>query len=475
VNPRLNQLQPYPFQKLRDLFAGVVPDPALAAINLSIGEPKHATPAFIKEALTANLQGLANYPVTQGSDDLRRSIADWCRMRYGVELDPAGQILPVNGSREALFAFAQAVIDPTRHVKRVVSPNPFYQIYEGAAYLAGLTPSFLNQLPGNGFAMDFAAVPETVWQRTQLIYVCSPGNPTGKVMGLEEWRQLFDLSDRHGFVIASDECYSEIYFDEANPPLGGLQAARLLGRGSERLVMFSSLSKRSNVPGMRSGFVAGDAAILKQFLLYRTYHGCAMAPPVQAASVAAWNDEAHVLENRRQYREKFAAVTPLMAEVLDTAGAVTGPLLAVALMKAGQRVATIDLDSRQQTLTHYIDRRRLWGRRVNKPLEIPLHFCIARSEGARVDENESAEFARFAEAITGLQAITRENPRNLTALDLLGTFLVRARRYPEAIAVLERCSPPARSCSARTTISATRRRGWATSRARWRPSGAHRS
>jgi len=317
VNPRLNQLQPYPFQKLRELFAGIVPDTALSAINLSIGEPKHATPAFIKEALTANLQGLAHYPVTQGSDDLRRSIADWCRMRYGVELDPATQILPVNGSREALFAFAQAVIDPSKHVKRVVSPNPFYQIYEGAALLAGAKPYFLNTLPENGFHMDFGSVPEDLWADTHLLYVCSPGNPTGKVMALDEWKTVFELADRHGFAIAADECYSEIYFDEAAPPLGALTAAKQLGRGHERLVVFNSLSKRSNVPGLRSGFVAGDTALIKQFLLYRTYHGSAMNPAVQATSAAAWRDEAHVRDNRRQYREKFAAVMPLLKDALE--------------------------------------------------------------------------------------------------------------------------------------------------------------
>jgi N-succinyldiaminopimelate aminotransferase len=317
VNPRLNQLQSYPFQKLRELFAGVVPNPALAAINLSIGEPKHATPAFIREVLTANLQGLASYPATQGSDDLRRSIADWCRMRYGVDLDPASQILPVNGSREALFAFAQAIVDPTKHVKRVVSPNPFYQIYEGAALLAGAKPYFLNTLPDNGFRMEFASAPEDLWSDTHLAYVCSPGNPTGKVMGLDDWRQVFDLADRHGFVIAADECYSEIYFDEGHPPLGALTAARQLGRGQERLVVFNSLSKRSNVPGLRSGFVAGDAELIRQFLLYRTYHGSAMNPAVQAASAAAWRDEEHVRDNRRQYREKFAAVMPLLKDVLE--------------------------------------------------------------------------------------------------------------------------------------------------------------
>jgi N-succinyldiaminopimelate aminotransferase len=317
VNPRLNQLQSYPFQKLRELFAGVVPNPALAAINLSIGEPKHATPAFIREVLTANLQGLASYPATQGSDDLRRSIADWCRMRYGVDLDPASQILPVNGSREALFAFAQAIVDPTKHVKRVVSPNPFYQIYEGAALLAGARPYFLNTLPDNGFRMEFASAPEDLWSDTHLAYVCSPGNPTGRVMGLDDWRQVFDLADRHGFVIAADECYSEIYFDAGHPPLGALTAARQLGRGQERLVVFNSLSKRSNVPGLRSGFVAGDAELIRQFLLYRTYHGSAMNPAVQAASAAAWRDEEHVRDNRRLYREKFAAVMPLLKDALE--------------------------------------------------------------------------------------------------------------------------------------------------------------
>jgi len=317
MNPRLNQLQPYPFQKLRELFAGVVPNPALAAVNLSIGEPKHATPAFIKEALSANLQGLANYPLTQGSDDLRHAIADWCRMRYGTELDPGTQILPVNGSREALFAFAQAVIDPTRHVKRVVSPNPFYQIYEGAALLAGAKPHFLNTLPDNGFHMDYASVPDDLWTDTHLLYVCSPGNPTGKVMALDEWKTVFELADRHGFAIAADECYSEIYFDEAAPPLGALTAAQRLGRGTQRLVVFNSLSKRSNVPGLRSGFVAGDAELIRQFLLYRTYHGSAMNPAVQAASAAAWRDEEHVRDNRCQYRGKFAAVMPLLKGVLE--------------------------------------------------------------------------------------------------------------------------------------------------------------
>ena len=317
MNPRLNQLQPYPFQKLRELFAGVTPNLAFSAINLSIGEPKHATPSFIKEVLTDNLHGLSNYPVTQGSEALREAIADWCLMRYDVDLDPATQILPVNGSREALFSFAQAIIDPTKHVKRVLSPNPFYQIYEGAALLAGAKPYFLNTLPETGYRMDLAAIPEDLWETVQLFYVCSPGNPTGKVLGLDDWREIFELADRHQFIVAADECYSEIYFHEGQPPLGALTAAKQLGRGQERLVIFNSLSKRSNVPGLRSGFVAGDTEAIKQFLLYRTYHGSAMNPAVQAASTAAWQDEGHVYENRRMYREKFAAVMPMLKDVLQ--------------------------------------------------------------------------------------------------------------------------------------------------------------
>jgi N-succinyldiaminopimelate aminotransferase len=319
VNPHLAKLQPYPLEKLRQLFSGVVPNPEFREIRLSIGEPQHATPGFIKEALIAGLGGLANYPTTQGTPALRQAIAAWLGRRYGLEnVDPEREILPVNGSREALFAFAQTVIDPTANRPLVVSPNPFYQIYEGAACLAGAEPRFINTLPENGFTLDLDALSEAEWSRVQLMYVCSPGNPTGKVLTLDGWRKLFALSDRYGFIIASDECYSELYFDEAKPPLGSLQAAKLLGRDFSRLVMFSSLSKRSNVPGMRSGFVAGDAAVLKRFLLYRTYHGAAMSPAVQAASVAAWNDEAHVVANRRLYAEKFAQVTPRIASVLQT-------------------------------------------------------------------------------------------------------------------------------------------------------------
>lgn len=318
MNPNLNLLQPYPFQRLRDLFQGIKPNPAYSAINLSIGEPKHETPALIKQALVDNLAGLANYPTTAGVTELRLAISSWASRRYGIPaLDHEKEIIPINGSREALFAFAQAVIDGSKPKPVVICPNPFYQIYEGAAFLAGAQPYFLNNLPENDYAMDFDSVPEVIFQHTQLVYLCSPGNPAGKIMTLDQWKQVFELSDRYGFVIAADECYSEIYFDEANPPLGALQAAHKLGRDYTNLVIFSSLSKRSNVPGMRSGFVAGDAKILEKFLLYRTYHGCAMSPTVQAASIAAWNDEAHVIENRRLYDEKFKAVTPIVKQALQ--------------------------------------------------------------------------------------------------------------------------------------------------------------
>ncbi len=318
VNPDLAKLQPYPFQRLRTLFHGITPAADFTPINLSIGEPKHATPALIRDALVQNLDGLAGYPATQGADGLRTGIAHWLEKRYQLpHINPQTQVLPVNGSREALFAFAQTVIDRATQAV-IISPNPFYQIYEGAALLAGAMPYYLNTLPSNGYRMDFASVPPEILQRTQLVYVCSPGNPTGRVMTLEDWRELFALSDRYNFVIASDECYSEIYFDETNPPLGALQAAQQLGRTDFiNLVVFSSLSKRSNVPGMRSGFVAGDAAILEKFLLYRTYHGCAMSPTVQMASLAAWQDETHVLENRRLYRLKFAAFKTELAGTLD--------------------------------------------------------------------------------------------------------------------------------------------------------------
>ena len=319
MNPLLGKLHPYPFERLRALTAGITANTAYRPISLGIGEPRHATPALIEQAMLAGLKGLSVYPPTAGSPELREAFTGWLQRRYGVVVDAATQVLPVGGTREALFAIAQTVVDANRPGATVVCPNPFYQIYEGAALLAGAEVAFANSDPARNFAADWAAIDETTWARTQLLYVCSPGNPTGAVMPLAEWQMLFDLSDRHGFVIASDECYSEIYFRD-EPPLGGLEAAAKLGRPDFRnLIAFTSLSKRSNVPGLRSGFVAGDAALIKQFLLYRTYHGSAMGPVVQAASLAAWNDEAHVLANRALYRTKFAQVTPVLAEVLDVA------------------------------------------------------------------------------------------------------------------------------------------------------------
>ena len=324
VNPLLDTLQTYPFEKLRALFKDVMPNAALPHISFGIGEPKHPTPALIRDAIVASLDGLAVYPATAGQPALREAIANWMKSRYGLpRVDANTEVLPVSGSREALFALAQTVVDPTAGVKDpakravVICPNPFYQIYEGAALLGGGEPYFVNSNPARNFACDYSTVPEDVWARTQLLYVCSPGNPTGAVITLDDWRELFELSDRYGFVIASDECYSEIYFDESKPPLGGLEAAHRLGRGFERLVMLSSLSKRSNSPGMRSGFVAGDPAIIKKFTLYRTYHGTALSPVWQSASIAAWRDENHVRENRAKYVRKFSTVTPMLADVLD--------------------------------------------------------------------------------------------------------------------------------------------------------------
>lgn len=321
MNPRLDRLNPYPFERLRGLFADVKPNAQLSPISLGIGEPRHATPEIVlkayEQALRSGPSGLSSYPATAGNADLRNAFAQWLDKRYGVHVDAQAHTLPVNGSREALFALTQAVVNPDDKDAIVVSPNPFYQIYEGAALLAGATPYFANSDPARNFAVDWDSVPADIWQRTQLVFVCSPGNPTGAVMPLPEWQKLFDLSDRYGFVIASDECYSEIYFQQ-DAPLGGLEAAQQLGRLDwKSLVILTSLSKRSNVPGMRSGFVAGDAEIIKKFLLFRTYHGCAMAPPVQAASIAAWGDEAHVEHNRQLYREKFSQVTPVLAQVLD--------------------------------------------------------------------------------------------------------------------------------------------------------------
>ena len=326
MNPRLGLLKPYPFEKMRAMLAAVSPPAGLAHINLGIGEPQHPTPALIKEALAANLQGLGRYPMTLGLKELRVAIAEWLARRHGLDaIDVDREVLPVLGSREALFAIAQTILDPAERDAIVVSPNPFYQIYEGAAILGGATPYFVNCLPANGLRCDWESVPDDVWERTRLVYACSPNNPNGRVMTRAEWKKLFELSDRHGFVIVSDECYSELYFDEAEPPVGALRVARELGRaGFPRLVVMGSLSKRSSAPGLRSGFAAGDRAVLEKFVLYRTYHGSQMSNAVQLASLAAWRDEAHVLENRNLYREKFAVfrekVNPVLPLAMPQAG-----------------------------------------------------------------------------------------------------------------------------------------------------------
>jgi N-succinyldiaminopimelate aminotransferase len=320
MNPDMSQLQPYPFERLAQLFADVERPAALSAISLSIGEPRHPTPGFITEEVITHLHGLSKYPTTRGLPELRPAIARWLMWRFKLpdgSVDPERHVLPVNGTREALFAFAQCSID-RRGNPLVLMPNPFYQIYEGAALLAGATPWFMNTTRETGYRPDFDAVPAAVWERCQLVYICNPGNPTGAVVGLQQLQQLLELADRHDFVIASDECYSELYPDEHAPPPGLLQAAAAAGRDDySRCMVFHSLSKRSNAPGLRSGFVAGDAALIENFLRFRTYHGCAMPPATQAASIRAWQDEAHVRENRSLYRDKFTAVLDILAPVLD--------------------------------------------------------------------------------------------------------------------------------------------------------------
>ncbi len=326
MNPRIDLLQPYPFERLRGLLAGVAPPPTLRHIALSIGEPKHAPPPFIAEALVQGLRTLGNYPVTLGLPGLREAIARWLERRFTLgagTVDAETMVLPVNGTREALFSFVQATVDDRAGSRRsdpplVLMPNPFYQIYEGAALLAGAEPRFLNCTAANGYLPDLDAVDATTWNRCQLLFLCTPGNPTGAVMPESYLRRALELSARHGFVIASDECYSELFFEEGAPPPGLLQAAANAGNaGFDHCVVFHSLSKRSSVPGLRSGFVAGDPRIMAAYRQYRTYHGCAMPEHAQLASLPAWQDEAHVVENRRLYREKFARVTPILAEALQ--------------------------------------------------------------------------------------------------------------------------------------------------------------
>lgn len=318
MNPDLNKLHSYPFEKLAELKAGTTPPAELAHIALSIGEPKHPTPGFITQAVIENLSGLSHYPTTIGSIKLRQAIANWLNNRFKLNghINASEHVLPVNGTREALFSFAQAVIDEKQN-PLVVMPNPFYQIYEGAAFLAGAEPYFLNCNSENGFIPDFSAISPDVWDRCQLLYLCSPSNPTGAIIGQDALCQLIELAHQHDFIIASDECYSEIYFDEENPPTGLLEAAMIADyQDFSRCVVFHSLSKRSNAPGLRSGFVAGDAQILKDFLRYRTYNGCAMPPATQSASIVAWQDEEHVIYNRSYYKEKFAAVLEILAPVM---------------------------------------------------------------------------------------------------------------------------------------------------------------
>ena len=320
MNPDLAKLQPYPFQRIANLYDGVEPA-SKKHITLAIGEPKHATPAIILEALEQNLLGLANYPLTKGSDALRIAIAEWLTIRFSLPqntLQADKHVIPVNGTREALFSFAQAVIDKTKKNPKVLMPNPFYQIYEGAAFLAGAESVYLPCTEETNFNPDFDKVSPQTWDECQLLYLCSPSNPTGAVVNEGEIKKLLKLAEKHDFIIASDECYSEIYFDEKKPPVGLLEVAAKVGNTDfKNCMVFHSLSKRSNAPGLRSGFVAGDAQIIEKFLLYRTYHGSAMSPPVQAASIVAWQDEEHVLDNRKQYREKFDAVLEILSPIMN--------------------------------------------------------------------------------------------------------------------------------------------------------------
>ncbi len=320
MNQGLENLQPYPFEKLKDLLSGVIPPAGKTGISLSIGEPRHDTPGFVTRAMQDNLQLASRYPLTRGDATLREAISQWLVNRFSLQassIDPAKHVIPVNGTREALFAICHCVVDSSQNDALVMTGNPFYQIYEGAALLSGATPWYLNCTAENDFIADYDAIDDSVWQRTQLLFLCSPNNPTGRVIGMETLQKLIQLSDEFNFVIASDECYSEIYLDEEKPPVGLLEAASEMGRHDYRnCLVFHSLSKRSNVPGLRSGFVAGDSELVEQFYRYRTYHGCAMAPYTQVASTLAWQDEKHVQENRRLYREKFSSVVDILSPVL---------------------------------------------------------------------------------------------------------------------------------------------------------------
>ncbi|CAI3795973.1 LL-diaminopimelate aminotransferase [Pseudomonas sp. MM221] len=392
MNHALTQLQPYPFEKLRALLGSVKPAADKRAIALSIGEPKHESPAFVAQAMADNLDKLAVYPSTIGLPALRQAIGQWCEQRFGVPagwLDTDRHILPVNGTREALFAFTQAVVNRADD-GLVISPNPFYQIYEGAALLAGATPHYLPCLENNGFNPDFDAVPAEVWKRCQILFLCSPGNPTGALVPMDTLKKLIALADEHDFVIAADECYSELYFDEDAPPPGLLTACAELGRSDfKRCVVFHSLSKRSNLPGLRSGFVAGDAEIIKPFLLYRTYHGCAMPVQTQLASIAAWQDEAHVRANRDQYRAKYDAVLDILQPVLDVQRP-DGSFYLWAKVPGGDAEFTRDLFEAQHVtvvpgsyLSREVDGVNPGAGRVRMALVAPLAECIEAAERIR--------------------------------------------------------------------------------------------
>jgi len=404
MNPDLHRLHPYPFEKLRALKDGIVPPAHKSPIALSMGEPKHAAPDFVLAEMTAQLRGLENYPLTKGTLALREAVARWLAQRFTIAtnlLDPERHILPVNGTREALFAFAQVVVnrnpdgcpDDSPNDNKgavVVMPNPFYQIYEGATILAGAEPWFLNTPENTGFVPDFNNVPDEIWQRCQLIYICSPNNPTGAVISEAALRQLIALADEHDFIIAADECYSEIYFDEAMPPIGLLEVAAKMGRDNfKRCVVFHSLSKRSNLPGLRSGFVAGDAEVLAKFLLYRTYHGCTMSPPVQAASIKAWDDEQHVADNRAHYREKFDAVLDILSPVLDVQRPDAGFYL-WAKTPVDDKTFTRDLFAQQNVTVVpgcFLSRDTLTGNpgenRIRMALVAPLEECIDAAQRIR--------------------------------------------------------------------------------------------
>jgi N-succinyldiaminopimelate aminotransferase len=389
MNPNLSRLHPYPFEKLARLKADVVPPEHLAAISLGIGEPKHPSPEFVKQVIADNLDKLANYPTTGGLPELRQAIADWATRRFRLSpgtLMADGNVVPVNGTREGIFSFVQAAVDNSRPAT-VVSPNPFYQIYEGAALLTGATPHYLACDAGNGFVPDFDAVPEQVWNDCQILFLCSPGNPSGAVMPRDTLKRVIELADRHDFIIASDECYSELYPDEANPPEGLLQTCAAMGRDDyARCVVFHSLSKRSNLPGLRSGFVAGDASILKEYLRYRTYHGCAMPIHNQLASIAAWQDEDHVRENRAAYRAKFEAVVPILQPVMNVDFPDAGFYLWPETPMSDETFAR-DLSAQQNVhvlpgryLSRTIDGYNPGENRVRMALVAPLEECVEAAE-----------------------------------------------------------------------------------------------